>query len=154
MSSGLLKNFSTPGNDQHINAFAYQRLGAAQLRDGPGESSRSTVALQTSVVRLGGKQGAWTKVSAPDNSQGWVHMFDLTVAAGTNVGRRQVIGQKCVFVCTAAADDALFALSLSTHLPAQLRSNKLALGNRLDAYLGQSALTLAQLLESLATLAG
>ena len=57
---------------------------AAQLRDGSGESSRSTVALQTSVVRLGGKQGAWTKVSAPDNSQGWVHMFDLTVAAGTD----------------------------------------------------------------------
>ena len=57
---------------------------AAQLRDGPGESSRSTVALQTSVVRLGGKQGAWTKVSAPDNSQGWVHMFDLTVATGTD----------------------------------------------------------------------
>ena len=58
----------------------------AQLREGPSESSRSmmALALQSSVVRLGDKQGAWTKVSALDNSQGWVHMFDLTVAAGTD----------------------------------------------------------------------
>ena len=53
---------------------------------------------------------------------------------------------------TAAADDALFALSLSTHPPAQLRLNQLelAMGNRLDAYSGQSALTIAQRLQSLA----
>ena len=56
---------------------------AAQLREGPSESSRSVMALalQTSVVRLGEKQGAWIKVSAPDNTQGWVHMFDVTAAA-------------------------------------------------------------------------
>ena len=53
---------------------------------------------------------------------------------------------------TAAADDALFALSLSTHPPAQLRLNQLelAMGNRLDGYSGQSALTIAQRLQSLA----
>ena len=58
---------------------------AAQLREGPSESSRSTMALalQTSVVRLGDKQGAWIKVSTPDNSQGWVHMFDVTAPAAS-----------------------------------------------------------------------
>lgn len=56
---------------------------AAQLREGPTESSRSmmALALQTSVVRLGEKQGAWIKVSTPDKTQGWVHMFDVTAPA-------------------------------------------------------------------------
>ena len=53
---------------------------------------------------------------------------------------------------TAAPDDALFALSLSTHPPAQLRLNQLelAMGNRLDGYSGQAALTIAQRLPKLA----
>jgi len=53
---------------------------------------------------------------------------------------------------TATPDDALFALSLSTHPPAQLRLNQLelAMGNRLDGYSGQSALTIAQRLQRLA----
>lgn len=57
---------------------------AAQLREGPSESSRNMMALplQTSVVRLGDKQGAWIKVSTTDNTQGWVHMFDVTSPAG------------------------------------------------------------------------
>ncbi len=56
---------------------------AAQLREGPSEASRSMMALplQAPVVRLGEKQGAWIKVSAPDNTQGWVHMFDVTSPA-------------------------------------------------------------------------
>lgn len=47
---------------------------------------------------------------------------------------------------TAAPDDALFALSLSTHPPAQTRLNQLeqAMGNRLDAYAGQPSVTVAQ----------
>lgn len=47
---------------------------------------------------------------------------------------------------TAAPDDALFALSLSTHPPAQVRLNLLeqAMGNRLDAYAGQPSVTVAQ----------
>jgi hypothetical protein len=40
--------------------------------------------LQTSVVRLGDKQGAWIKVSTPDNTQGWVHMFDVTSSAAAS----------------------------------------------------------------------
>ena len=47
---------------------------------------------------------------------------------------------------TAAPDDALFALSLSTHPPAQTRLNQLeqAMGTRLDAYAGQPSVTVAQ----------
>ena len=63
---------------------------AAQLREGPSESSRSMLplALQASVVRLGEKQGAWIKVSTADNTQGWVHMFDVTspASAGASPG--------------------------------------------------------------------
>ena len=62
----------------------------AQLREGPSESSRSMLplALQASVVRLGEKQGAWIKVSTADNTQGWVHMFDVTspASAGASPG--------------------------------------------------------------------
>jgi hypothetical protein len=59
---------------------------AAQLREGPSESSRGMMALplHTSVVRLGEKQGAWIKVSAADNTLGWVHMFDVTSPASTS----------------------------------------------------------------------
>ena len=65
---------------------------AAQLREGPNESSRSMMALplQTSVVRLGDKQGAWIKVSAPDNTQGWVHMFDVTSSASSSASAGNV----------------------------------------------------------------
>ena len=64
----------------------------AQLREGPSESSRGmmALALQTSVVRLGEKQGAWIKVSAPDNSQGWVHMFDVTSSATSSASSGNV----------------------------------------------------------------
>jgi len=72
---------------------------AAQLREQPSESSRSIMplALQTSVVRLGEKQGAWIKVSAPDNTLGWVHMFDVTApgssaAATGNMGASALRG--------------------------------------------------------------
>ena len=65
---------------------------AAQLREGPSEASRSMMALplQTSVVRLGDKQGAWIKVSTPDNTQGWVHMFDVTSSAAGNASTGNV----------------------------------------------------------------
>jgi uncharacterized protein YgiM (DUF1202 family) len=56
---------------------------AAQLRDGPGESARSLAPLpvQTSVTRLGERQGAWVKVRTADGTNGWVHMFDITAAS-------------------------------------------------------------------------
>ncbi len=72
---------------------------AAQLRDGPSDSARSLMplALQTAIVRLGEKQGAWIKVSTPDNTLGWVHMFDVTAAAGAaappgNIGTNALRG--------------------------------------------------------------
>ena len=56
----------------------------AQLREAPGESSRSLQALplQTSVTRLGERQGPWIKARTVDGSTGWVHMFDVTSASG------------------------------------------------------------------------
>ena len=55
----------------------------AQLRDAPGDSARSLAPLpvQTSVTRLGDRQGAWIKVRTADGTSGWVHMFDITSAA-------------------------------------------------------------------------
>jgi hypothetical protein len=52
----------------------------AQLRDAPGEASRSLTALpvQTTLTRLGERQGPWIKVQMADGTQGWVHMFDIT----------------------------------------------------------------------------
>ena len=53
---------------------------------------------------------------------------------------------------TASPDDALFALSLSTHPPAQRRLDQLeqAMGNRLDAYSGMPPVTVPQRLALLA----
>jgi predicted Zn-dependent protease len=47
---------------------------------------------------------------------------------------------------TAAADDPLFALSLSTHPPVQVRLDQLeqAMGSRLDAYVGKPPVTVNQ----------
>jgi predicted Zn-dependent protease len=47
---------------------------------------------------------------------------------------------------TAAADDPMFALSLSTHPPAQVRLDQLelAMGQRLDAFSGKAAVTVTQ----------
>ena len=59
----------------------------AELREAPGEGSRSlgALAVQTPVIRLGERQGAWIRVSTgstPQGTTGWVHMFDVA-APGT-----------------------------------------------------------------------
>jgi hypothetical protein len=61
---------------------------AAQLRDAPGESSRSIapLAVQTTVTRLGERQGPWIKVRMADGTQGWMHMFDITSAGSAQGG--------------------------------------------------------------------
>ncbi len=53
---------------------------------------------------------------------------------------------------SATPDNPVFSLSLSTHPPAQLRIDQMALamGNRLDAWTGKPAVTLAQRMEQLA----
>ncbi len=58
----------------------------AELREAPGEGSRSlgALAVQTPVVRLGERHGPWIKVgttTAP-GTVGWLHMFDVA-APGT-----------------------------------------------------------------------
>jgi len=60
----------------------------AQLRDAPGDASRSLAPLpvQTPVTRLGDRQGAWIKVRMADGATGWVHMFDITSASAQSGG--------------------------------------------------------------------
>ncbi len=52
---------------------------AAELREAPGEASRSLAALaaRTPVTRSGARQGAWVQVRTAEGASGWVHMFDL-----------------------------------------------------------------------------
>lgn len=56
---------------------------AAELREAPGDSSRSLAALaaRTPVTRSGARQGAWIQVRTPEGASGWVHMFDVGSAA-------------------------------------------------------------------------
>jgi hypothetical protein len=55
----------------------------AELREAPGDSSRSLAALaaRTLVTRSGARQGAWIQVRTPEGASGWVHMFDVGSAA-------------------------------------------------------------------------
>ena len=56
---------------------------AAELREAPGESSRSLAALaaRTPLTRSGARQGAWIQVRTAEGTSGWVHMFDVGSAA-------------------------------------------------------------------------
>ena len=82
--------FSAPAHAQpQGEAVLIKR--AAQLREGPGDSARSLAPLpvQTSVTRLGERNGAWIKVRTADGTSGWVHMFDITAPssqAGAGTG--------------------------------------------------------------------
>ncbi len=61
---------------------------AAQLRDAPGEASRSLAPLpvQTALTRTGERQGAWIQVRMADGTAGWLHMFDVTSASTASQG--------------------------------------------------------------------
>lgn len=56
---------------------------AAQLRDAPGDASRTLAPLpvQTPLTRTGERQGAWIQVRMADGTAGWLHMFDVTSAS-------------------------------------------------------------------------
>ncbi|OOG41053.1 SH3 domain-containing protein [Polaromonas sp. A23] len=58
---------------------------AAELREAPGENSRSLAALavRTPVTRSGARQGAWIQVRTAEGASGWVHMFDVASTTGT-----------------------------------------------------------------------
>lgn len=55
---------------------------AAELREQPGEASRSLGALtpQTPVTRQAERRGAWVRVTTAQGANGWLHIFDLTSA--------------------------------------------------------------------------
>ncbi len=56
---------------------------AAELREAPGETSRSVtpLAARTPVTRSGARQGAWIQVRTAEGASGWVHMFDVASAS-------------------------------------------------------------------------
>ncbi len=56
----------------------------AELREAPGESSRSLAALaeRTALTRSGARQGAWIQVRTEQGATGWVHMFDVGSSSG------------------------------------------------------------------------
>lgn len=58
---------------------------ATELREAPGENSRSLAALavRTPLARSGARQGAWIQVRTAEGTSGWVHMFDVGSAATT-----------------------------------------------------------------------
>jgi hypothetical protein len=57
---------------------------ATELRESPGESSRSLAALpaQAPVTRLTQRQGPWIQVKSAEGATGWVHLFDIGPASG------------------------------------------------------------------------
>jgi hypothetical protein len=58
---------------------------STELREAPGESSRSLAALaeRTPLTRSGVRQGAWIQVRTEQGATGWVHMFDVGSASAS-----------------------------------------------------------------------
>lgn len=67
----------------HAQTEALVVKRTAELREAPGDGSRSLAALaaRTPVTRSGGRQGAWIQVRTAEGASGWVHMFDVGSAA-------------------------------------------------------------------------
>jgi hypothetical protein len=67
---------------------------AAELREQPGESSRSLGPLppQTAVTRLPERSGAWVQVRTAQGAQGWLHIFDLTTPNAPSQGGSTATG--------------------------------------------------------------
>ncbi|PTT15916.1 SH3 domain-containing protein [Acidovorax sp. HMWF029] len=61
---------------------------ATHLRDSPADTGASVAPLEanTAVTRSSERKGPWTKVSTPQGTTGWVHMFDLAPASGAAAG--------------------------------------------------------------------
>ncbi len=66
----------------------------AELREAPGEASRSLGALpvQTPVTRLAERQGAWVAVRTAQGVNGWLHMFDIGAQGGAQSGGNATTG--------------------------------------------------------------
>jgi hypothetical protein len=67
----------------HAQTEALLVKRAVELREAPGDSSRSLAALaaRTPVTRSGARQGAWIQVRTAEGGSGWLHMFDVGSAA-------------------------------------------------------------------------
>lgn len=67
----------------HAQTEAVLVKRAAELREAPGETSRSVapLAARTPVTRSGARQGAWIQVRTAEGASGWVHMFDVAPAS-------------------------------------------------------------------------
>ncbi len=79
---------------------------AAELREAPGEASRSLGPLpaQSQVARLAARQGPWIEVRNAQGVTGWIHMFDVggnapapAAAAGGNVATGALRGLTSLF---------------------------------------------------------
>lgn len=66
----------------------------AELREVPGDSARSLVALplQTPLTRLPARQGAWIQVRTATGATGWVHMFDVSTSSAPAAGSNTATG--------------------------------------------------------------
>ena len=75
LGSGLLLGSALA----HAQSDAVLLKRATELREAPGENSRSLAALavRTSLARSGARQGAWIQVRTTEGASGWVHMFDV-----------------------------------------------------------------------------
>lgn len=67
----------------HAQSDAVLLKRATELREAPGENTRSLAALaaRTPLARSGPRQGAWIQVRTAEGTSGWVHMFDVGSAA-------------------------------------------------------------------------
>jgi hypothetical protein len=67
----------------HAQTEALLLKRATDLREAPGDSTRSLAALaaRTPVTRSGARQGPWVQVRTAEGMSGWLHMFDLGSAA-------------------------------------------------------------------------
>lgn len=81
-AAGLAGSFAPEVSAQSTDSFIVKR--ATELRVAPGEASTSAgpIAAQTAVTRSAARQGAWVEVRTAQGGTGWLHMFDLTPAAG------------------------------------------------------------------------
>lgn len=70
----------------HADSDALVVKRPAELRESPGEASRSVVSLpaKTPVTRLPARLGAWVQVKLATGQTGWLHMFDIGTAESTS----------------------------------------------------------------------
>jgi hypothetical protein len=99
--AGALAQQAQPAQVQADNVTVKR---ATELREAPGEASRSLAALpaQSQVTRLAARQGPWIEVRNAQGQTGWIHMFDIGAnppapASGGNVATGALRGLTSLF---------------------------------------------------------